>query len=284
MKFSGSESHPIQAQWLSKGMRKIKNQPDVFTAKHGNASEVFGLTGQQVRSIRYWLKTTGLSEENRSGQYLTDLGKIISREDPYFEEDGTVALLHYQIASNCENATAWYFMFNVFEQNVFRKNDFVEALHSCSGCDDYKKIESDFRCILKTYLRDDYTAKISPEDSISPLTRLGLICRYSNGSYTIKKLPPGKLDLWIALAVIIDIAGGRRKFNLSEITTNAGSLAVVFNLTWDATTEIVERLRRSGEIKVEREAGLETVTLLKIYSFEECVQKYYDKLEGRQYD
>ena len=54
----------------------------------------------------------GLTNEKMAGkkfQELTEVGKIIYENDPYNEELGTLALLHYFLATSKESATSWYF-------------------------------------------------------------------------------------------------------------------------------------------------------------------------------
>lgn len=51
-----------------------------------------------------------------------------THHDRYIEELGTLYLLHYRLASNKADATAWYYFFNEFNMSEFTRDDFVEFL------------------------------------------------------------------------------------------------------------------------------------------------------------
>ena len=61
-------------------------------------------------------------------QHLTDLGACIYEHDRYLEELGTLYLVQYKLATNQENATAWYYFFNHFNMTEFSKEDFILQL------------------------------------------------------------------------------------------------------------------------------------------------------------
>ena len=59
-----------------------------------------------VKSLRYWLQAVGLTFEPTNGkkeQKLTPIGEIISDNDPYIEEIGTLWILHYCLVNNKES-------------------------------------------------------------------------------------------------------------------------------------------------------------------------------------
>ena len=70
-----------------------------------------------------------MTEEPRSGRRIqsSELCKRVFKYDRYTEELGTLFLLQY-VASNREEATAWYFFFNEFNISEFSKDDFVDSL------------------------------------------------------------------------------------------------------------------------------------------------------------
>ena len=62
VKLKGNESFNIREGWLRKGMRCIQEYPTLFS--RDDAMEILGVGSKMVKSIRYWLRTTGLTEEN----------------------------------------------------------------------------------------------------------------------------------------------------------------------------------------------------------------------------
>ena len=98
MKFKGHETFFIRKGWLNKGMRNVVKDPYVFMGVNGNPTDILGIGTNMVKSLRYWLQVVGLTNEKMAGkkfQELTEVGKIIYENDPYNEELGTLALLHY---------------------------------------------------------------------------------------------------------------------------------------------------------------------------------------------
>lgn len=131
MKFRAHDTFFIRKGWLSKGMRSVTNKPDVFIAHDENPMDVLGIGANMVKALRYWLQAVGVTEEANKGkrtQSFTALGKLIYENDTYIEELGTLHLLQYRLASQSEEATAWYFFFNEFSMSEFSREDFVAAL------------------------------------------------------------------------------------------------------------------------------------------------------------
>lgn len=113
MKLRGHETFFIRKGWLTKGMKYVRQNPDVFTAKEPDRKpmDVLGIGSNMVLSLRYWLQTVGLTTEEKGEkgkriQRLTPFGELVFANDKYIEEIGTLYLLHYKLASNKENATS----------------------------------------------------------------------------------------------------------------------------------------------------------------------------------
>ena len=198
MKFRGHETFFIRKGWLGKGLKNVADKADVFVTKEVNPMDILGIGSNMVKSLRYWMQAAGLATEPRSGkrvQTLTDLGRIIYQQDPYLEELGTLLLLQYELATNIELATSWYFFFQEFNMQEFTKDDFVRALgnylalNAPEAAPSDRSITDDFNCIASTYIPRNKSnpGKISPENNIDcPLgefhiyyTREELDCLFS---------------------------------------------------------------------------------------------------------
>lgn len=70
MKLRGHETFFIRKGWLTKGMKYVRQNPDVFTAKEPDRKpmDVLGIGSNMVLSLRYWLLATGLTEELNTGK------------------------------------------------------------------------------------------------------------------------------------------------------------------------------------------------------------------------
>lgn len=295
MKFRAHDTFYIRKGWLSKGMKYVIANKDVFVSKTENPMDVLGLGANMVKALRYWLQAVGLTEEPKKGkrsQQLTALGELVYKNDRYIEELGTLYLLQYKLASNRENATAWYFFFNEFSLAEFGKDEFAEALQKyikITGDGESvasRSINDDFSCIINTYLPryKSNPAKVSPENNIDcPFGELGLVDVLNKSKKTYKKSIPAaaSIDPWVALAVVMENADNRQEIPLNELLTAPGNIGKVFNLDSITMLDILYHIERLGELKINRTAGLDVVLLKNEFSFIECVEKYYSSINER---
>ena len=293
MTFRAHDTFFIRKGWLSKGMRCVKNKPDVFISRDENPMDILGIGANMVRALRYWLQVVGLTEEPSKGkreQHFTKLGEIIYKHDTYIEELGTLYLLQYFIASQEEKATAWYFFFNEFSMSEFSREDFVAALQKYIKMRDneteyaIRSLNEDFQCIISTYLPryKSNPTKVSPENNIDcPFGELGLIDILNKRKKTYRKSIPSSdtMNPYIILAIIVDNAGDRKEINLNELLTAPHNIGRVFNLDSITMLDVLYRVEKLGLIKINRTAGLDVITILEDLDFYECVERFYASID-----
>lgn len=293
MKFRAHDTFFIRKGWLSKGMKYVYKKPNVFVDKNENPMDVLGIGANMVKALRYWLQAVGLTEEKKSGQRtqkFTDLGNSIYTHDRYIEELGTLHLLHYKLATNKENATAWYFFFNEFFMSEFTKEDFVRSLENFVLINDenasvaLRSLNDDFLCIINTYLSryKVHIGKISPENNIDcPFGELGLIDILNKEKKIYKKSIPivKDFDPWIILAIIVEQFKGKKEINLNDLLTAPCNIGRIFNLDSISLLDLLHKVERIGEIKIIRTAGLDIIRINKNRTFQECIEIYYKNIE-----
>ena len=125
LRLQGHEKFALREGWLNKGLAILGETPDVFLRK--DAPDIFGIGSNMVKSLRYWMRTLGLTNSN--GSALTDLAKIILQYDPYFEKSFTWWILHSNIARNKEEATTWYLYFNYCDADDLDKDEICAILY-----------------------------------------------------------------------------------------------------------------------------------------------------------
>lgn len=293
MKFRAHDTFFIRKGWLSKGMRCVNDKPDVFIDHDENPMDVLGIGANMVKALRYWLQAVGVTYEPARGrrvQEFTDLGTRIFENDRYIEELGTLYLLHYKLASNEEDATAWYFFFNEFSMSEFTKEDFVEALQKYIKMKEsnnsyaLRSLNDDFTCIINTYLPryKSNPNKVSPENNIDcPFGELCLIDILNKRKKTYRKSIPAAdtIPPWVALAVIADNAGERKEIGLNELLSAPKNIGRVFNLDSIAMLEVLYRIEKLDLIKINRTAGLDVINIQEDITFLECVDRYYETID-----
>lgn len=294
MKFRAHETFFIRKGWISKGMRYVDKNPEVFVSKEENPMDILGIGANMVKALRYWLQAIGVTEEPASGRRLqtfTAFGKLVFQHDPYIEELGTLYLLHYKLASNRELATAWYYFFNEFMLSDFTKDDFASQIGNYIKMQDRditvapRSIEDDFSCIINTYVPRYKTmpGKESAENNIDcPLGELGLIdiLKKERNNVVYKKSIPAASTFhpWIILAVIHANANGRQEIGLNELLTSPCNIGKIFNLDSITMLDVLHAAENTGELKIVRTAGLDVINLAYVHSFENCVENYYQNL------
>ena len=292
MKFRAHDTFFIRKGWLSKGMRNVVVNPDVFVTKDKdrNPMDVLGIGSNMVKALRYWLQVVGLTAEPSKGQRvqsLTTFGEFVYKHDPYIEEMGTLWLLQYQLAKNKDEATAWYYFFNEFNMSEFTREDFVKALQNyivmAQEQAAIRSLNDDFSCIISTYVSRGKSAKASPENNIDcPFGELGLVDVLSKNGANItykKSIPSAEtINPWVTLAVIYDQAEGNTEISLSTLLSSPCNIGRAFNLDSITMIEALHHAERTGLLRIVRTAGLDYIKLEDGYNFITCVEKYYEEI------
>lgn len=290
MKFRGHETFFIRKGWLSKGLKNVMRDPSVFMGNNGKPMDILGIGSNMVKSLRYWLQSVGLTTEPTSGrreQTLTPLGKVIAENDPYMEELGTLWLLHYCLAKNNKDATAWYYFFNEFKLTEFERADFLRHISAYLRLHDEevseRSLEDDYNCIVSTYLpRNKYNPeKMQPESNIDcPFGELELLDVVDRKGKVYRKICPKKETLppLIVLAIIVEQSNGEKEIKISDLQNGACNIGRVFNLDIITLTSVLYDIELLGYLKVVRTAGLDVVRLLTDNTFIDCVEEYYKRI------
>ncbi len=288
MKLRGHESFYIRKGWLQKGIKNILINDRIFLDRDAKASDVLGIGANMVKALRYWLTSTGLVSEEQSSldnkkyMQLTDFGKIINQYDKFHEELGTNLLIHYKLVTNLDEATAWYWFFNVYDGSVIDRETFVVELN------DYiqyvlgekeaskKVLEDEYNCIVKTYIQDE--KEDNPEETkICPLSVARLLEISDKRTREVRKVGLEVEDIhpMVAYAIIMDNAKGKTEIRIDDIFTKEKNLGKVFNLSRTTTILILDKLSKLGYIKLERTAGLDIINVKKEMSFIKSIEEYY---------
>lgn len=298
MKFRAHETFFIRKGWLFKGLKNVIADPYIFIRKDKNPVDTLGLGSNMVKSLRYWMQVTGLTEEDPKkrvkDQHPTKLGEIIFKNDRFFEEIGTLCLIHYKLATNKDAATSWYYFFNEFRLSEFQKDDFTIALQNYVQMNDASQVaqsslEDDFNCIINSYvLRKKLNpTRVNPESNIEcPLDELGLveiIKGTKSRERTFKKVPPkkGLIPPLILLAVIREINQKNVEIRISELLNGNGNIGKIFNLDIVSLHRELEILSKKELIDIVRTAGLDLIKIKTDKDFFCLVRDYYASLNGK---
>jgi hypothetical protein len=285
MRFKGHGTFYIRRGWLPKGMKQVVLDTAVFFG--GAATVTFGLGTNQVSALRYWLQAAGLIKQvGGQGKFgLTDLGGIIKENDPYMEEIGTLALIHYQIAKSEDWATSWYYFFNAFSMYEFTREDFVNDIWNSLEMKGIKlpakdSISSDFDCLKNSYLKEADNADTDFEDNKEcPLVELGLLqCIDPKKKIYKKTQGRGNVPLEILLAIIVAENRGAYEVKIQKLLDAQSNIGKIFNLDTVTLFDYLDELQEAGLIQVIRTAGLDVIKLNEQKDWLKYVADYYRRL------
>ncbi|HEX2910809.1 MAG TPA: DUF4007 family protein [Chloroflexia bacterium] len=294
MGFAQHQTFHIRDGWLLKGLKQVKENPAIFTEP--DAYLKFGLGKNMVEALRFWMRATGLTTEKsrkdgRRIQEPTLFGELVLNYDPYLETDTALWLIHHQLIKQQEEATTWYWFFNIYNHIAFDKEHFVSELSLWTNTLNLRNkeitkgsFERDFDCLLRTYLPRERS--ISPEDSFeSPLVHLNLMSLdNTNGAkrYVLNRPEPRSIPPLVLLYVTKKWQEENQpdaiQVSLRDLLTAPASPGRSFLLG----LRLVEALRRASDIdeakdfafKVTRTAGLDVLSLPKV-SAEEILKQAF---------
>ena len=214
--FSGHQTFPFRYTWLKKGVDAIRKDATIFSSK--DASVTLGVGKNMVASIRHWCQISGLirtDPHQRGRSILTNLGKAIFDNntgfDPYLDDPATLWLIHWKIATNSNQATSWYWAFNIFRENQFTPDIFKKQLSewtqqqkTSTRLVSDNTLQRDIHCFIRTYCQSRHTNAVIEETFDSPLVELNLIAELpeSNG-YEFQRGEKETLPIEIFAAILI---------------------------------------------------------------------------------
>ncbi|HEX8555933.1 MAG TPA: DUF4007 family protein, partial [Sphingomonas sp.] len=199
--FSGHESFSLRHSWLPKVVNEIKVHPDLF--QNDEALVWLGVGKNMVRSIRHWALATGVLmegtfKEGTRTRSITPspIGEFLFGDkgaDPYLEDPATLWLIHWNLVSNRDGPTTWWWMFNELQDVEFTKERVVRALAQLAERSGGKptsinSLNRDFDCFVRTYLSTtEIGGGVSEETLECPLTDLGLLQELDEGVLTFNR-------------------------------------------------------------------------------------------------
>ena len=197
--FGRAQTFPLRLGWLPKACGLAR--------ANGNFAEdkliaEWGVGKNMVGSIRHWAMLAGVVSFDGVKTALTPLGEFVfgaDGVDSYLEDDATLWLLHWQMASRPDLFTAGFWFFNHFFKSSFREQEAADEMTKKMKAAGVKGGENagkrDIGVVLRMYCR---RGKNNDEESLeTPFPGLGLITyddavkEYRADHERRETLPPG---------------------------------------------------------------------------------------------
>lgn len=253
--FSGHDSFQCRLLWLKKGY-------DYLLAGHSFAADDapvrLGVGSNMVRSIRYWLRAFGLTDEQ---EQVNELAHLLFGEsngfDPFLEDQATLWLLHYQLIKTRHASTYWI-IFNELRRRrpEFSADDYVHYVTKVKA--ELEKFSAhvgtvgdDFKVFTKLYVQGGRQAKDREEGFVGILTELNLLKpmerKDENGKtisiiYSIPLTDRDELPAELLLYCLLDAPGLGLSISLETLETEPGMPCAVFAMNRAGLLRKIEQL------------------------------------------
>ena len=122
-RFKGHETFFFREGWLQKALFEINANRNLELFSGNNGIVKLGVGANMVKSIKYWMLTSGILQYKNREYELTKLGETIAINDVYLENIFSLWIIHINLVRNYENATTWNLFFNVFKGEIFESAD-----------------------------------------------------------------------------------------------------------------------------------------------------------------
>ncbi len=252
-----------------------------------------------VSSIRHWCsvaKFIRADTHQRREFKATHLGKAIFDDengfDPYLDDPATLWLIHWQIATNTKQATAWYWAFNVLRGNRFTPDTFARELYRWAQQQkpsmrpvSENTLHRDVNCFIRTYCqsRHNATAAVAEETFDCPLVEINLIAELPDGNgYEFqrgnKETLPIEIVAWTLDTFWNNDPSRRETLSFSDLMYAPSSPGRAFRLDEDTMTTYLEKLEQltDGALEYDETAGLKQVLRHRDLNPMKLLEEYYE--------
>lgn len=276
--FGRHETFPLRFGWLTKGFQAVMQNPFIF--QDDNATVKLGVGKNMVNAIQYWLQAARLIALQKKTWQPTALGTALFSQqgwDPYLEDEATIWLIHWLLASNATTATALFWFFNSFHKPEFTEAEVLAALQSfvktqIEQTKATSTLKGDANMILRMYTSSASQKGVPSEDTLdSPLSLLNLIQSSAQKIYYCKlderpNLPCGIVGF--AITELFQYHPQNAALPISTLLHSDGyqaALGAIFRLTETHLLEKLEQLLTiyPGYYELRETAGIHQLYRLK---------------------
>ena len=295
--FGRHESFPLRFGWITKGLRALDKDASVFGRE--DATVILGVGKNMVAAIKYWLLAAGLATSSGRNLTPTKIAEVAFGEDgdPYLEDDATIWLLHWLLATTPDRATAIYWFFNHFHKPAFTSAETVASLADFAKQELTVRtaattLKRDAQLVLRMYTRTSGGTRLTLEDALdSPLAMLNLQERLDARHWRSVPMDRPELPLHVlgfAVAQLFehraDSAGAGRQDRANQLamqdlmysSKSHCAPGAVFRLTEEGLVQKLEALceafpetlslsRTAGVFQLYKRGPLDAVSLLETH-------------------
>lgn len=276
-RLQGHEKFALREGWINKGLEILNNRENSNAFTRKDATDLFGIGSNMVKSLRYWMRAFGLT--NSTGTELSEIGALIAKYDPYLEQFFTLWIMHSYIAKNLKDATTWYMYFNRCDADDLSKQEInrilLREIKQYAGEQKFseKSLGNDIDVLLNMYSRNKMNQ--DPEDkNVSPFSQLELV-KNINGKYAKNHPDKKKFSEWIVLYELSQMMQDTDSLSIETAVNGENGLSKIYSLTSVMANDYFDRLDVLDIIRVNRTAGLDVIYWSDSLKPSQVVEDYY---------
>ena len=256
--FAGHETFHLRYTWLPKAADYLKKNSDgVSLSKYDIIMTELGIGKSMARSLRHWAESSQLFQKDSVTHIhdFTDMGKHIFSDDvgldPYLEMPDTNWLLHYLITSNHKKNGLWFYLFNVFNEQIIIKDEFLFSATNWfkdQGVEvNPRTLERDFQCCINMYDSSKLTTNKARESILlSPFRELKLVKKVGE-NYRLRSLVNKEISPAMFAYCLLDYLrneGDQNSTPLSELLNGIKSPGRIFRLTEPTLIDYLKEIKK----------------------------------------
>ena len=283
----------MRSGWGTKIIQAVEEDDMIFTpSNEQQAIDNIGLGRIMIKALRYWSEAMQLTREEKTQTGIRlvpeSIYDNIKNYDLYFQRQGSLLLMHRNLALNEENATAWYWVFNEWTSNTFGKESFVEGFHaylSVNGMNIKKDaVEKEFNCLKNTYIGDSKFDKnnIMDEDTYPFLAPLKILRMKDKNTIEKRQLTGKELPLEILIYAIamdnIEDSRNGNQVNIDKLMEEKKQIGKYFSMKYSKLLELLMEAENKKYINLNNNFENRFIEF-NGYDYDSLIKKYYTDKE-----
>ena len=280
----------LRSGWGTKILQAVNEDDMVFTPTNEQlAIDTIGLGRVMIKALRYWSVALGLTREEKSKagikQIKEDVFNVIDKYDQYFQKDGSLLLLHRNLANNIDDATAWYWFFNEFSGDEITKENFVDSFQSFLAVNDTNikrnAIEKEYNCLKNTYIGErkaDFKSAID-DDTYPFFAPLRILYINSNKNICKRHLSRNDIPTEILMYCIAkdneEKSKNNGQINIEYLLEEKGQVGKYFNIRYSKLIEALMEADNKSMVRLNNNFGNKYIEF-ESYDFDSLLDKYYE--------
>lgn len=276
--FSGHDSFHCKSLWLKKGYDFLSQE---YNFNAPDAVVELGVGKNMVNAIRYWLKSFGLTINDKITEIADYLFHPETGRDKYAEDLTTLWLLHYLLVST-NIASIYNLLFLSFqrEKREFDKDQLLQFIKRKCDVPEQKNVynentvNKDIKVMLQNYVMPMDLKSL--EDFSALLINLNLIRKNEDKKYSFSSKCKDDIPSVVVLYALIDYKGNDKTVSFDMLQ----DISLIFCMPITELIGVIKQLEKDfpNMIAYNDNSGVRNVQFLNEIEKFKVLDSYYIEL------